>query len=86
MGVLIESPALAQYLAGVWEKDLSRIAYELELKKSTDADPDTESDPYYIEWVSHEQGRQVRFRDDPSTTFWERFKRDILTIIPENLL
>ena len=40
-----------------------------------------------VEWVTLEHGKEVRYTNEPDTSFWKRFGVDIMNIfVPESQL
>jgi cardiolipin synthase C len=75
MGVLFDCPTLARRLSQTTGRDLARNAYRVELVGSR------------LVWVTHENGKEVRFDSEPGAGLWKRFKVRILSWLPiEGLL
>jgi putative cardiolipin synthase len=75
MGVLFDCPELAKRLPETVERDLARNTYRVELVGSR------------IQWVTRENGKDVRFHSEPGTGFWTRLKVCVLSWLPiESLL
>jgi putative cardiolipin synthase len=78
LGIIVESPALAEKLARQFEA-LLRPEYSYRL--ALDA-PDGD-----LVWISEEKGKEVRFTRDPEVGFWRRFSTWFLSAFaPESLL
>jgi cardiolipin synthase C len=72
MGLVIGSPALAQRLAGFFDADVPKVAYEVRLA------PDGGG----LEWVERTAAGEVRHDADPGTSWLLRREIDLLSILP----
>lgn len=76
IGALIESPEYATMLANAFDKNAMKKGYQVLL-----------TDDGKLEWVTLEDGKEVRFDKEPETGFWQRFEADFLSIfVPESQL
>jgi len=76
LGVFFESPKYAQMMANGFDQNAMIKAYRVLL---TDDDE--------LQWVTLEDGKEVRFDVEPDTGFWKRFSTDFLSIfVPESQL
>jgi putative cardiolipin synthase len=76
MGLVIESPELAQTISGALDRSLPNRAYELRLTPRGD-----------LEWVEHTEHGDVLYHHDPKTGFMKRLVNRILGWLPiESLL
>jgi putative cardiolipin synthase len=71
MGVVIESPALAQRLVERLDRDLPSIAWEVRLR-----------DDGALEWIGHEGAGEVRYATEPQTTAMRRAWIRALSALP----
>ena len=78
LGVLFESPELAGALGEGFDKTIANTAYRLELK-SLPAD-EYGSPQYALQWVTKENGKEVRYNSEPDTSWWQRFVTGFLSI------
>ncbi len=72
MGLVIDSPALAQGLAGTFDTAVPRIAYEVRLA------PDGRG----LEWVEQTAAGEARYDTEPGTSWFLRSKVDFMSILP----
>ncbi len=72
MGLVIESPVLAQRLAAFFDADVPRIAYEVRLA------PDGRN----LEWIERTASGEMRYDVDPGTSWFLRMGVDMLSILP----
>jgi putative cardiolipin synthase len=72
MGLVIESPVLAQRLAAVFDAEVPMTAYEVRLT------PDGRS----LEWIEQSASGEKRFDVDPGTSWFLRREVDLLSILP----
>jgi phosphatidylserine/phosphatidylglycerophosphate/cardiolipin synthase-like enzyme len=72
MGLVIESPALAQQLSSAFEREVPKLAYEVRLT----------ADGHCAEWVDRRNGGEVRYDTDPGTSMARRAWIDFLSILP----
>jgi cardiolipin synthase C len=72
MGFVIDSPALAQRMAKVFDDDVPVNAWEVRLSQSGDA-----------EWVERKAGTAARrHRTEPGTGWWQRLGVALLSFLP----
>jgi len=72
MGLVIESPALAQALAAAFDSTLPNIAYEVRLA------PDGRS----LEWIERTASGEKRYDVDPGTSWALRTQVELMSILP----
>jgi putative cardiolipin synthase len=70
MGVLIDSPALANQVAGRIDDTMQQNAYRVELRDGK------------ICWIAHEDGQELVLSKEPDTSFWKRFVTGFLKLLP----
>jgi putative cardiolipin synthase len=70
MGVLLDSPVLAERLAESVESRLPQAAYHVVLLDGE------------IRWVAQIDGHEVVLDKEPDTTFWQRFTVGFLKLLP----
>ena len=76
LGVYFESPEYGAYLAEVFDTQALIKAYRVLL-----------TDENELEWLTLEDGKEVRFDHEPETSWWKRFSTDFLSIfVPEGQL
>jgi putative cardiolipin synthase len=71
MGFVIDSPSLAQELAAAFDAGIPESAYEVQLSSSG-----------RLVWIEHVAGKVVRFETEPGTTFGQRAKVRVLSLLP----
>ena len=73
MGVLIEAPALAQEALVLFKEHLRKNTYKLQLDESGG-----------IDWLTYreEDGVNVLYRQEPSSSGWRVFKSRLFGILP----
>lgn len=82
MGILIESPELAELVAQWRETDLPEVAWRVELEPGAGADSPG-SAGYRLVWTGLENGQPVRRHDkEPDAGLWERFQAFIFRVLP----
>ncbi len=72
MGVVIESPVLAQRLSAFFDTEVPKRAYEVRLT------PDGRD----LEWIEQTSSGEKRYDSEPGTSWFLRRKVDILSILP----
>ena len=76
LGVYFESPEYGAFLAETFDKNAMIKAYRVLL-----------TDEGELEWLTLEDGKEVRFDHEPETSWWKRFSTDFLSIfVPESQL
>ena len=75
MGLLIDSPELAERLTDSTRERIPRMAYRVKM--------DDEGD---LSWHATIDGKQVVETTEPQTSAWDRFKAWFLKIAPEKQL
>jgi putative cardiolipin synthase len=76
LGVYFESPKYANLLVDTFEKNAMTKGYRVLL-----------TDEGELEWLTLQDGREVRFYHEPEAGFWKRFSADFLSIfVPESQL
>lgn len=76
LGVFLESPGYAQGLASDFDQRAMVLGYRVMLTEQGD-----------LQWVTLENGEQVRFEVEPETGYWTRFSTRLMSIIvPESQL
>ena len=69
---LIMSPTLARRLGEALDAQAPERAYEVRLKPDGDT----------IEWIERTPSGEIRYDTEPKTTLSERFKVDLLSLLP----
>ena len=72
MGLVIDSPALAQRLAATFDADVPMLAYEVRLA------PDDRT----LEWIERTASGERRYDTEPGTSWFLRRGVDILSVLP----
>jgi cardiolipin synthase C len=71
MGFVIDSPSLAQKIADTFDVDIPERAYEVVLSSTGQ-----------LVWIEHVAGKLVRRETEPGSTFWQRTKVRLLSVLP----
>lgn len=80
MGVLIESPALAELLSKGFEEEIIDKAYRLELVTIPDDKSESGFEENEIRWVTMEEGNKVVYESEPDVSLWRRFTTGLLSL------
>ncbi|MNL40244.1 Cardiolipin synthase C [compost metagenome] len=76
MGLVVDSPDLAETLLKDAEEKLDETSYRLFLDEEKN-----------LRWKSIENGKEVIFTKEPETSWWQRFKSGFISIfVPESML
>ena len=76
IGVLVRNPEVARRLAEEFDRAVAVSAYRLVLSRSD------EESTSRIEWVTRENGAEVRYTSEPLASAWQRFKVWFLSLLP----
>ena len=76
MGLVIDSPTLAQQLAKTFDTTVPTAAYEVRL--GTDGDS--------LEWIERTAAGETRYDTEPGTSWYQRMNVDMLSILPVDWL
>jgi putative cardiolipin synthase len=71
LGVVIDSPKLADSISATLDRDLAHSAYEVRLKEGGG-----------LEWVERTDQGELRYDKEPRTGFWKRFGVGFMSILP----
>jgi putative cardiolipin synthase len=71
MGIVIESPALAQRIADAFDSRIPARAYKPRLDSSGE-----------MHWIERREGSSVRHEIEPGTTRWQRLAVRLLSLLP----
>ena len=71
MGFVIDSPVLAQSIAGTFAQNMPASAYEVRLA------PDGT-----LRWVEHVGTAEIVHDREPGTTFWKRLGVSLMSVLP----
>jgi len=72
MGLVIESPQLAQRLGAFFDADVPMLAYEVRLA------PDESN----LEWIERTASGEKRYDTEPGTSWFLRTRVDVMSILP----
>ena len=78
MGVLFENSELGNLMGESFDRNIETSAYRLELREMP-AD-EYGSPQYALEWVTLENGDEIRYRVEPDTSWWQRFMTGLISI------
>ena len=82
MGILVESPALTESMAGALVQGLPDQAFRLELRPVPGAAGGPDAAGSTLHWVTREGGEEVRFDAEPFAGLWLRLKVWFLSLLP----
>lgn len=71
MGVIIRNPELAEFFMRRIDEDLESQTYEVFLNEDSD-----------LRWRANEDGREVIYKKEPETTWWQRFQAGFVRMLP----
>lgn len=87
MGVLFESPALAELLGKGFDTEIIDKAYKLQLITTPDDESDSGFEEDELRWITVENGKEVIYTTEPHVSLWRRFTVGLLSIfVLESLL
>jgi putative cardiolipin synthase len=72
LGLVIDSAALAQQLAAVFDRDVPQLAYEVRLM----------DDGVTLQWIERTSAGERRFASEPGSGWWKRLTVDVLSVLP----
>jgi putative cardiolipin synthase len=75
MGIMIDSPNLAEVLLADMRDTFAEVVYRLALNEDGK-----------LRWHAREDGETVEFTREPQTSWWRRFSANIFKILPEGQL
>jgi putative cardiolipin synthase len=78
IGLLIDNPDLARDLESRWA-GLARVCYSVVLEPRN---PDEPGGRQELVWIEHRDGDQIRYTQEPQTTFWQRFNVGFIGLLP----
>jgi len=79
IGLLIDSPELAQYLENRFDQMHKNLFYTVTLVPKNPAKPDGRR---RLEWIEYRGDEAVRYSREPHTTAWQRFMIGIIGLLP----
>jgi putative cardiolipin synthase len=79
IGVLIESPELANDLLSRYGQGLASACYSVVLEPKNPGKPDGAQQ---LTWIEIRDGETIRHDQEPQTTFWERFGVGLIGLFP----
>jgi putative cardiolipin synthase len=82
IGILVESPALADQLTVLFENAFQTFTFQVRLRKNPYADRDSSLSDEVLEWVTEEGGQQVKFDSDPYVSIWRIIGIKLLSLLP----
>jgi putative cardiolipin synthase len=87
-GISVRSETLAGQAARLFEESTSmRRAYQVRFKTSSKEIEGMPSDDIGLEWVTEENGKEVRYFHEPKTGLWRRISVKVLSLVaPEKML
>jgi putative cardiolipin synthase len=82
IGILVESPELADQLTVLFENAFQTFTFQVRLKNNPYAGRDSSLSDEVLEWVTEENGQQVRFDRDPYVSIWRIIGIKLLSLLP----
>ena len=82
MGIIFENEHYAQKLGKGFEENVMTRAYQLRIKEIPSDDELIDSPVLALEWVTMEDGKEVRFDNEPETSWWLRFVTGLMALLP----
>jgi putative cardiolipin synthase len=79
IGLLIDSPALSQFLENRFDQSFHNLFYTVKLVPKNPAKPDGRK---RLEWIEYRGDEEVRYNTEPHTTGWQRFKVNMIGLLP----
>jgi len=80
IGMMIESPDMAEEMSVWFDQNIDRIAFRLALEKNSDGEE-------ILVWYRTIDGEDQRYTTEPNTGFWRRFGVGLMGMLPiESLL
>jgi len=79
IGLLIDSPALAQDLEAQFDAIYRELFYSVVLEPKY---PDKRAGKQSMVWIEYRDGDEIRYTRDPETSFWQRFKAGFIGLLP----
>ena len=65
-------------MADALAKNLSQKAYRLQLVTTPAAESDSGWEENSLEWITIEDGKEVRYKKEPHISWWQRFSTGFL--------
>ena len=75
IGLVLNSPEIAESMAKGFDADIDKYTFRLELNEDEDGDEQ-------LLWHGYEKGSPVTFDVDPYTSFWRRFGVGFMSWLP----
>jgi putative cardiolipin synthase len=79
IGLLIENPQLAIDLEKRFTAGLVSQCFSLALETKNPAKPHGSNE---LVWIENRDGEEIRYRTEPQTTFWQRFRVGFIGLLP----
>ena len=87
-GIAVRSETLARQAARLFEESTSmHRAFKVTLRTSTAEADGSPSESTRLEWITEENGKEVRYSREPKTTLWRRLSVRFFSLFaPEKML
>ena len=82
LGILFEDARFAEFVATQLDAILDQVAFRLELRENPNEDIEFGGAQFQLEWVSMENGEEVRLDTEPNTSTWRRMGVWFLSLLP----
>jgi putative cardiolipin synthase len=79
MGLLIDNPELAELIVSQLEQSYRNSFYTVTLEPQNPARPGGRQQ---LSWVEYRDGEEIRYDHEPHTTAWQRFKVNLIGLLP----
>jgi putative cardiolipin synthase len=81
LGILFENDKLAEFVVAQLDKTLDQVAFRLELREIP-ADDEFGITQSVLEWITEQDGEEMRFDTEPNTSVWQRIGMWFLSLLP----
>lgn len=79
IGLLIDNSELAELIVAHLEKTYRSGFYTLKLEPKN---PDSPESKKKLTWIEFRNGEEIRHFEEPYTSFWQRFKVNLISLLP----
>jgi putative cardiolipin synthase len=79
IGLLIDSPAMAQDLENHFTAIYRELFYSVVLEPKN---PDQPAGKQRLVWIEYRGGDEIRYTSEPETSFWQRFRAGFIGLLP----
>ncbi len=79
IGLLIDNTELAKLIVGYLEQAYRSVFYTVKLEPKDRAKPEGTN---HLTWIEFRNGEEIRYHQEPRTSFWQRFKVNLISLLP----